>query len=199
MSDYLHNQTVKYMSHEDDNPSWKNGQIRFINHFLLPILDARGLVSRILDAGCGDGAGLTYMGELGFYNTTGVDFSPEKLARASDQGNLVLKADLHQLPFVAPMFDVVYSSHALEHCHSPEVVVAEFVRVAKEDADFIIVVPFPDTGPEDAHCGSQAMGTRSGDLRTVTDWFRARGLEVQEVRLDSKREPEVWLHLRRRA
>lgn len=194
---YVYNQTVKYMSHEDDHVRWKNGQIRFINHFLLPILDATNDPLHLLDAGCGDGAGLTYLRELGFTNVLGLDLSEEKLARAKAAGHDVRQADLHDLSSIADAsFDIVYSSHCLEHCHDPAKVVGEFRRVAKPGATFVIVLPFPDNGPEDAHCGASLLGTRVVDGGTgVRAWFAKQGLETISWAVDSYREPEIWLWL----
>ncbi len=204
MSDYIHNQTVKYLSHEDDNARWRNGQIRFINHFLLPVLDkmqseSLSLPVRVLDAGCGDGAGLSYLHDLGFRHALGLDLSTEKLQRARLAGQLVANADLHDLSRIPDaLFDVVYASHSLEHCYNPSQVVSEFKRVARPDAVFVLVLPFPDRGPYDAHCGSKIIGSTENDgAASVLRWLSEQGLTAESLRFDSFREPELWLELRR--
>ena len=49
------------------------------------------------------------------------------------------QADAAKLPFEDKSFDVVYSSHLLEHVENPAAVLREFVRVAKKQ--IIIIVP----------------------------------------------------------
>lgn len=201
-NDYVDLQTKKYMSHEADVPLWADGQRRFINEFLLPSMLAAGITDKFIDffdAGCGDGTGLAYMKSLGYQNLDGCDLSPDKVARASaaiGDGGMVSVQDLHRLHSIKNgSFDVVYSSHTLEHCHDPAKAISELMRIAKPNALFVIVLPYPDTGPTDAHCGSDSLGTRPPDDKAerLVKWMTAQGLQVQSIRFDSYREPEVWL------
>ena len=196
-ADYVHNQTVRYLSHEDEHAGWSEGQVRFLNEYLIPQVPDRGCA--VLDAGCGDGHGLTHLTSVGYTNLRGVDLAEPKLARARAAGCTVEQADLHDLALINDRsVDVVYSSHALEHCHDPVRVVAEFKRVLRPNGRLIIVVPFPDHGPLDAHCGSVVLGTRRHDGGAgVRAWFTAQGLTVEDATLDYVREPEIWLTLTR--
>jgi ubiquinone/menaquinone biosynthesis C-methylase UbiE len=98
---------------------------------------------RILDAGCGEGAlVLALSTELADRNVTvtGVDISTPNvatgLARLRDSngapGTEILVADLESLPFADGSFDVVVSSHVLEHLPHFERGLAELRRVSRD-------------------------------------------------------------------
>jgi SAM-dependent methyltransferase len=193
--EYLHNQTVKYLSHEDEHPGWAEGQVRFLNEYLIPQVPNRSAV--ILDAGCGDGHGLAHLAAMGYTNLRGVDLAGPKLDRAAAAGCSVQQADLHDLSCITDgSVDVVYSSHVLEHCHDPARVISEFKRIMRPYGMMVIVVPHPDHGPLDAHCGSVTLRTRQDDRGAgVMAWFEEQGLRIREAALDTIREPEIWLVL----
>ena len=142
---------------------------------------------------------MTYLRELGFTETLGLDLSPDKLARAEAAGHRVRQADLHDLSRIPhSTFDVVYSSHCLEHCHDPVRVLSELKRIARLNATFVVVVPYPDQGPLDAHCGSELIGSRLNDNgESVLSWFEEQGLRTLSWRFDAFREPEIWLEMTR--
>lgn len=79
-----------------------------------------------LDIGCG----VTNTDELPV-NWTGVDL-------IGDKG---IKADAHELPFDDKQFDVIFSSHTIEHTLSPLICFLEIYRTLKDDGDFILGVP----------------------------------------------------------
>lgn len=188
--DYLEAQTVKYHSHESENPKWKEGQKRFIT-LNFSSLD-RNL--KILDIACGDGVGLAFFRELGFNNVVGVDCSESKVELARQHGYKVFKSDLHDLGLIDDaFFDVVYSSHTLEHAYQPLDALTELKRVLRPGGQMVIVLPFPDTGPDDAHGGKYDLNTHTGDVNLVIQVFQNAGLVVEKHRLDSFREPELWL------
>jgi ubiquinone/menaquinone biosynthesis C-methylase UbiE len=190
---YKHAQTVEFRSTESDVPHWREGQVRFVQAWLACYARDRVL----LDAACGDGAGLAALRTLGFTRCVGVDLCSGKAASAKTTGFPVAVTDLHALPWADATFDVVYSSHTLEHAHTPDVVLRELRRVAKPSGELVLVVPFPDTGTPRAHCGKYALGTVVDDdgarLRHVVE---AAGWDVLETARDSFREPEIWLRAR---
>lgn len=193
--EYVWSQTDFHRSFESDNEKWVAGQRRFIELFFPSALPK---ASRILDIACGDGVGLEALGDLGFSSVIGVDFCDEKLQRAREKGFAVCKADMHNLSmFRDSSFDVVYSSHSLEHCLYPDKAVLELVRVARPGAVFIVVVPYPGEGAYSAHCGCVPMQLHVDDQgESTAKWFRHFGVVVEEIKQDSFREDELWLRMR---
>ena len=97
---------------------------------------------RFLDVGCGTGYTLSKAQELGF---SVVGTEPEigiygVTDSASSQVEIV-EAVAEDLPFPDYDFDIVYSSHALEHFQDREQGLREFARVLKKDGTAVIVVP----------------------------------------------------------
>lgn len=198
MNDYKEIQTKTFMSHEDEHFPWVKGQYDAVDTLFRDVAPS----ARVLDVGCGDGLGLERLQTKGFQAITGIDLSDEKLARAATRTTArLVNADTHRLPFAAGEFDVVYSSHSLEHCHTPHDAVTEFRRVLVGGGKLFVVVPYPDTGDLVCHCGSDALRTRSprhGTPAEVARFFLDRGFELLEApSLHSFREPEIWLRLRR--
>lgn len=196
MSEYEEIQTRRFMSHEDEQHVWVRGQYDAVDRLFRDVPPE----SRVLDVGCGDGLGLERLERKGFGALTGLDLSVEKLARASTRTLArLVRADAHALPFSDGEFDVVYASHSLEHCHTPEQALAEFRRVLVPGGRLFIVVPYPDTGDPVCHCGSDALGTRApkhGTPGGVATFFTSRGFALSEIpSLSSYREPEIWLRL----
>jgi ubiquinone/menaquinone biosynthesis C-methylase UbiE len=192
--DYLHNQTVVGMSHEDESPLWATGQIRFIeyiSHYLQPN-------SKVLDAACGDGVGLVELSRLG-HKPFGVDISEAKLERARDKGCSTQFADMHNLDlFDNQVFDAVISSHTLEHTHDPDRALSELCRVLKSGGKMFIVLPYPDPGDWNItiHIGKEILGTHApNNEEAIIAFFTNHGLSLIEHTLDSFREPEIWLCL----
>ncbi|OGI08682.1 MAG: hypothetical protein A2Y40_05245 [Candidatus Margulisbacteria bacterium GWF2_35_9] len=191
--DYEYAQNVKWQSHESDITKYIDGQERFINEWMSDIDRDK----KILDICCGDGIGLKYFKKLGFKDLTGVDFNTEKLEIAKKTGYDVFLQDFHSLDiFKDGTFDIVYSSHSLEHALNPEKVVNEFNRILKKDGMLILVLPFPDLKEcnEEAHCAKYKLGTNKEDEgKTVIKYIEKSGFSLLEKRFDSYREPEIWL------
>jgi len=98
----------------------------------------------ILDVGCGSRP----KGDVN------VDLFVEPTHRAGDFTSLNTKkiknfvlADAHYLPFRDETFEIVYSSHVLEHCLHPAQVLSEFHRVSSRTV--YLEVPYGDKNPDD--------------------------------------------------
>ena len=157
---YLSLQVGKYLSHESKNKKWMEGQIRYLEREFQSV--ARNKF--ILDISCGDGVGLKNFKKMGFNNVTGVDFSHEKIEIATKIGYPVFQADFHNLSFLKnENFDIVYSSHSLEHALYPKKVLLEFKRILKKDGILKLVLPYPDRGPIDVHVAKIELGTNRLD------------------------------------
>ena len=189
---YYENQLIKYKSHEKNIQRWYIGQERFLKEwFNFP----RNL--RILDISCGDGVGLRYLKEMGFQNVVGVELEKEKAGLAQQYGYPVFNIDMHDLSALEEnYFDIVYSSHTIEHSYDPKKVIDEIKRILKSDGIFVVVLPYVDSGPFDAHCGKEILGTDKKDNAvSVRKFFEDNGFKISKWQLDSFREPEIWLQL----
>jgi SAM-dependent methyltransferase len=201
--DYVNSQVVSGMSHESENSHWRNGQIRCIKDHLSS-LDKN--VS-ILDVCCGDGIGLLEMKQMGFTNVTGVELCDEKIKRAVDTtGFTVLKKDICAGPFdFDQQYDVIYSSHTIEHTLHPEYTLSQLKRFLKEDGTMFLILPYPDVAASSphnvhqfkVHCGVVPLGLDLKDGgRSVRNVLERVGFSVVKCEFYNYREPEIHLTLR---
>lgn len=99
---------------------------------------------RVLDAGCGEGV-LSCLAAQRGVNVVGVDISPPNIAAArrlaAEWGVEVefQEADAENLPFPDNSFDVVLSSHVLEHLPDLDAGLHELYRVSRDRA--LIAMP----------------------------------------------------------
>ncbi len=95
-------------------------------------LPARG---RLLELGCGVGAELDLLAQLGpGLDLTGIDLSPSHLGAAQrhlGDGVALVRGDAGRLPFGDGTFDRVLTVWLLEHVRHPEAVLREALRVLK--------------------------------------------------------------------
>lgn len=182
--EYVQRQQVQFKSFESENQHWMTGQRRFIKEWLLNYKD-----KKILDVACGDGVGLRYFKELNFADVTGMEFDHIKVLRASMHFP-VIEQDFHDQ--IYGQYDLIYSSHSLEHALDPSVVLKNFHDHCKE---LIIVLPYPDVGPIEAHCAKLILGTNILDNgESVVRYIESFGFKLQKKRFDSFRENEIWMH-----
>jgi len=106
---------------------------------------------KILDIGCGTGISLALTKVFKPLSTT-IGFEGNYVAKPMwDARNLkVYTGDIYQLPFENSSFDTVYSSHVLEHCKEPSLVIKETVRVASKRIIHIV----PDGNIDEKNFGS---------------------------------------------
>lgn len=194
---YLFFQKNKYCSFESENPKWKHGQQRYLS---IKFEDLNRDL-KILDIACGDGVGLKHLRNMGFKNIMGVELNETKASIALQGGFNVISADMHNLHNIDDKeFDVVYSSHTLEHAYEPGKVVNEFNRILKKTGLLIIVLPYPDLNihNDEAHGGKYELGTNVIDNgETVVIFFKNKGFNLIEKTFDNFREPEIWLTLKK--
>jgi len=192
---YIDLQMNRYKSHELAVPKWEEGQRRYLTKEFSSV--DRG--ASILDISCGDGVGLRAFKSLLFENVIGFEYDKEKAVFARRSGYEVIEGDFHDLNcFESKRFDIVYSSHSLEHAFHPEKVVCEFHRVLSDKGRLFLVLPFPDEGPIDAHVAKTLLGTDVDDegVRVVA-YIESFGFELSEKTTDNFREPEIWLKFRK--
>jgi len=192
-SDYVRLQQEEFCSFESDNDHWSTGQRRYIQE----MFSNTPLDSHILDIACGDGVGLREFKKLGFKNLTGIEFNPIKAQKASESNYPVFMNDIHQLTSLKDeTFDVVYSSHTLEHAYHPQIATRELMRVLKKGGLLYVVLPFPDSDDFNiaAHGAKYEIGTNLNDNGEKTiRFFTTLGLTLVKKKFDTYREPEIWL------
>jgi SAM-dependent methyltransferase len=198
-NDYIHYQTVIGMSHEINCEHWANGQIICINEKFATI----NKNAKILIASCGDGVCLAQLKTLGFTDVTGLEICDEKIALARKSGFNVIKTDICTGPFdLNGQYDVIYSSHTLEHVLNPIFTFKSITNFLKEDGIIHLILPYPDINagnPEinhrfKVHCGVIPLGLNIDDNgQSVCDVFTKEGFNIISKNFYSYREPEIHL------
>jgi SAM-dependent methyltransferase len=95
----------------------------------------------VLDVGCGGGAFLERMRELG-WRTLGVEPDPRAVEVARVRRGLdVRSGTLEEQRFEGARFDAVTSSHVIEHVHDPLGFLRECARVTKPGGRVVVVTP----------------------------------------------------------
>jgi len=194
--DYIEIQKTKFCSFESNYERCVEGQRRYIRRNFLNI-DKNAY---ILDIACGDGTGLKIFKEMGFINMVGVELNPQKVVLAKSFGFPVYESDMHDLRNLNDsMFDIIYSSHTLEHAYYPIKVIQELTRALKTKGFLYIVLPYPDRGNKKAHGGKFELGTNILDGgKTVCNFFVDKGYVLCRKSFDSFRQKEIWLKLQKK-
>jgi SAM-dependent methyltransferase len=140
---------------------------------------------RILDVACGAGDWLLAASRRGAY-PVGIDLSHKaiKACKARMPNGEFCTGIAENLPFDDTLFDIVSCLGSLEHFLSPESALDEMVRVAKDDAIFLFLVPNSDFLTRRL---GLYQGTIQADLkeqaRTLSEWqelFEGAGLSVRQ-------------------
>jgi 2-polyprenyl-3-methyl-5-hydroxy-6-metoxy-1,4-benzoquinol methylase len=99
-----------------DTPEVRERIFRSLNRTLAPWIP-RERTKRILDIGCGEGALLYYLTQLGFTSLAGFDLSPENVQLCHGLGlHFVREFDALNLnSFAETKFDVIFALDILEH------------------------------------------------------------------------------------
>ena len=117
---------------------WHVGRRRMIARLLRAAAPARRPL-RVLDVGCGTGANLPLLAELGW--AVGVEPSAVGLARCRAQGHDVVGGSAVALPFPDQAFDVVTALDVIEHLDDDHAAAREAWRVLRPGGLFMVTVP----------------------------------------------------------
>ncbi len=93
---------------------------------------------KILDVGCGNGAFLYYLRELGFNNLTGIDPYISKEIIGEDLK--IFRISIQEIPDDAK-FDLVIFNHSLEHLSHPSETISKLSEILSEKGLCIIRMP----------------------------------------------------------
>jgi SAM-dependent methyltransferase len=96
-------------------------------------LDRHFQDSRVLCIGARNPTEIQYFKSKGYTDVIGIDLFSE----SSD----ILVMDMHQMTFPDNQFNIIYSSHSLEHAYDLDKVIKEIIRVAQPKALVAIEVP----------------------------------------------------------
>lgn len=191
-------QKGKYCSLESTVKKWQAGQRRYINKSFKKV----GKSLRIVDIACGDGVGLREFKKLHYTNVTGIELNQKKAKLAKKVGYPVLLYDMHNLSKLQKeYYDIVYSSHTIEHAYYPSRALREFWNILKPNGRLFVVLPYPDPGHwnDQAHGAKYELGTNiDDDGRTVVRYFENHGFNVYSKKFDFYREKEIWLYCRKK-
>lgn len=95
---------------------------------------------RCLDVGCGDGARVEILADLGWI-AEGVDTDPAAVDKARERGVAVRLGTLDQQGFADGSFDVVFASHVIEHVPHPAELIGECHRILATGGQLVLVTP----------------------------------------------------------
>lgn len=95
---------------------------------------------RLLDVGCGSGAVLERMADLG-WRCEGIDFDEGAVEAARARGLDVRVGSLEEHAYPAATFDAVVMNHVLEHVPDPRAVLSESLRILKPGGQFACTTP----------------------------------------------------------
>jgi len=140
---------------------------------------------RVLDIACGLGEWLKVCNENGA-KVHGIDLSTKAIEfcqKTIPDGEFYAQP-AESLPFADEHFDYVTCLGSLEHFVDPVGALKEMVRVARPDANFVLLVPNKDflTRKLKLYAGTNQKDAKEV-VRTLDEWremFEISGLEVQE-------------------
>jgi SAM-dependent methyltransferase len=155
---------------------WYQGMTA-ITRSILEIFYAPGSDLRILDAGCGTGAGIFFLSQYG--SVTGLDVSPHALRYCVERGcTEIARASVMALPFQAESFDLVTSFDILyfEGVHD-EAALHETARILRPGGRLLLRVPAFDwlRGAHDARVSTAHRYTS----KELSDKLAKGGFEVE--------------------
>lgn len=99
---------------------------------------------RVLDAGCGAGEFLAFLGRVGFA-VAGVDLSVEAVERArrrNPDAEVKVGSVEERLPFRSESFDAVWCTEVLEHVFDVHATLSELNRVLRPSGVLVLTTPY---------------------------------------------------------
>jgi 2-polyprenyl-3-methyl-5-hydroxy-6-metoxy-1,4-benzoquinol methylase len=151
---------------------------------------------RLLEIGCGSGAFLLGMKELG-WQVEGIDTDQAAIDIAQKAGLEAHTASLADRSYPEASFDVVAMSHVLEHVYDPIGVLRECRRILRDGGRLVV------TTPNIASLGHRRLGSNWLHLdpprhlhlfsrETLTSVAERAGFQVSELRSTTRLAVQVW-------
>jgi 2-polyprenyl-3-methyl-5-hydroxy-6-metoxy-1,4-benzoquinol methylase/rRNA maturation protein Nop10 len=155
------------------------------------------LRGKLLDVGCGTGAFLTKMRDLG-WEVTGVEPDEEAVKVAQERFRLnILKATLEEAEFPENEFNAITMNHVIEHLPDPVGTLKECSRVLKTGGRLVVVTPNAES------LGAQLFNNawrgwevprhfQIFSLRTLQDCVEKAGLQIVNFYTTAKSAYCMW-------
>lgn len=137
----MEREEYRSMYHLEDNCWWYAGMRELINA-LLEQVELKSEQPRVLDAGCGTGANLTYFSSLG--TLIGIDIDPEAVSFCRKRGlTRLVQGSVTDLPFSSEAFDLLFCFEVLFSTRAADDVGAlrEFWRLLTPSGYCVIRLP----------------------------------------------------------
>lgn len=164
-----------------------------INHFFKDY----GRSIRILDASCSDGVAMKNLLDMGFRNIIGAELNINSMMKARRYGVIIPGDISYSLNGVEDnYFDVIFSSHTLEHVPNPSLVINNFYRILNPNGSLIIILPYPEI-KEGAAGGNHISNTILGllindEAQTCSKFIEGHGFKQEFKKIETTRQTEVW-------
>lgn len=133
------------------NNSWLAGRKKFPKYTLKVIRDLVAEGSEVLEIGCGYGKLLKWLKDYKNCSVYGIDISDIAIVKAKEvlgiDGEVGNAEDLQ--PKINRKFDVVITSHLLEHLDNDEEFVSRCAKLLKLNGSMIVAVPDNCSYPEE--------------------------------------------------
>ena len=101
---------------------------------------------KILEIGCGTGAYLALLRDIGGWDVMGVEMSPYAAECAMREHGLnVITGTIFDGKFTDEFFDVIIMKHVLEHVYNPSESLKEISRALSKDGKLILIIPNIDS------------------------------------------------------
>jgi ubiquinone/menaquinone biosynthesis C-methylase UbiE len=126
----------------DESISHKQAQINMMDQVAVALRLPKE--SKVLDAGCGEGATAIYLAKKYGFLITGIDLLEESIEIASNNvaesntSTNFLVGDFNKLPYPDNTFDGIYAIETIVHGSNPKATLKEFKRVLKPKGHLVI-------------------------------------------------------------
>ncbi len=97
----------------------------------------------VLDVGCGSGATMQHLLEMGVQDVHGVEYCESACNLAQEKGLRVVRADIEKdpLPFLEKSFDFIIFGDVLEHLYDPWKTLVRFKSFLKDEGVVLASIP----------------------------------------------------------
>ncbi len=133
---------LNYYAYQDEPkvPHWKHVAKKMLGYWHGTKEPRFAEPAVFLDIGCGGGALVERMRELGWHSY-GVDINKAATEAGRAKGLRIFCGALQEASYPDAFFDYVRASHSLEHMNRPHEVLEEIRRILKPDGMLLVAVP----------------------------------------------------------
>lgn len=184
MKDYLEKQVDSNYRNHTHIMNMCNEAVDYVYHKLI---EQDLLRESVLDVGCGDGYGLQRFKENMFKEFRGIDCLFDRCNFASKLGFPVMCLDIYDYE-IDRQFDLVFSSHFLEHLPDWKKGLDIMISSVKENGHLFLVVPVLGNIPQ-----SSAHFSFFDDEAEIVKYLEENEMKVIEFKIKQRSDKEVWI------